>query len=357
MIEISLCMIVKNEEEVLGDCLESVKGIADEINILDTGSTDRTKEVAARFTDRIYDFEWVDHFAKARNAAFAKATKPYILWLDADDLLLEKDRVKLLALKKQLAPEVDAVSMFYHTMFDENGNVSFEYRRNRLVKRENGFRWHGAVHEYLAVGGHIVESDIAITHQKNKKTNQLPKDRNLKIYERMLEKNEEMTPRDLYYFANELKDHQQAERSNQFYEKFLQTKNGWVEDKIRACLCMSDNYKQQGDKEAALHAVLRSFSYEIPRPQHSCEVGDYFIEREQFDIAAFWYRHALSYEGKELPGFNMLAFSSWYPALQLVVCYWRLNDLKMAKKYHKISKKYQPTHPSVLHNESFLKGN
>ena len=85
MITISLCMIVKNEEEVLERCLNSLKGLMDEIIIVDTGSTDRTKEIAARYTDKIYDFSWCDDFAAARNFSFSKATQEYIYAPDADE--------------------------------------------------------------------------------------------------------------------------------------------------------------------------------------------------------------------------------------------------------------------------------
>ena len=75
MITISLCMIVKNEEASLARCLDSVNGIADEIVIVDTGSTDRTRQIASRYTDRIVDFEWVDDFAAARNYAFDQGNR------------------------------------------------------------------------------------------------------------------------------------------------------------------------------------------------------------------------------------------------------------------------------------------
>lgn len=91
MITISICMIVKNEEDVLGRALKSVQGIADEIIIVDTGSTDSTKEIASSYTNKIYDFEWCDDFSKARNYSFSKATKDYCMWLDADDVILEED--------------------------------------------------------------------------------------------------------------------------------------------------------------------------------------------------------------------------------------------------------------------------
>ena len=75
MVSISLCMIVKNEEEVLGRCLDSAAGLVDEIVIVDIGSTDHTKETAARYTDQIFDFPWRDDFAAARNESFAHASK------------------------------------------------------------------------------------------------------------------------------------------------------------------------------------------------------------------------------------------------------------------------------------------
>ena len=69
---LSVCMIVKNEEKVLARCLECLKDIADETVIVDTGSSDDTKKIAAGYTDRIYDYEWKDDFADARNFAFGK---------------------------------------------------------------------------------------------------------------------------------------------------------------------------------------------------------------------------------------------------------------------------------------------
>ena len=67
LITISLCMIVKNEEQVLARCLESVKDIVDEIVLVDTGSEDKTREIARKYTEKIYEFIWQDDFAAARN--------------------------------------------------------------------------------------------------------------------------------------------------------------------------------------------------------------------------------------------------------------------------------------------------
>ena len=81
---ISLCMIAKNEESNLADCLNSAKGIADEIIIVDTGSTDRTKEIAKKFSVKIYDFRWVDDFSAARNESIRHSAKHWVLVLWSD---------------------------------------------------------------------------------------------------------------------------------------------------------------------------------------------------------------------------------------------------------------------------------
>ena len=92
---ISLCMIAKNEEKYLEQCLRSVKDIVDEIIIVDTGSTDKTKEIAKKFNAKIFDFKWVDDFSAARNESIRHATKDWILVLDADEIVEKKDIDKI----------------------------------------------------------------------------------------------------------------------------------------------------------------------------------------------------------------------------------------------------------------------
>ena len=133
MATISLCMIVKNEEETLTRCLNSVYDLVDEIIIVDTGSSDRTVEIAARFTEKIYRYPWNDDFAAARNESFSKASMDYCMWLDADDILEPAEREKFLLLKQSLPPDTDMVMMKYHTSFDETGKPAFTYDRERWI--------------------------------------------------------------------------------------------------------------------------------------------------------------------------------------------------------------------------------
>ena len=168
MATISLCMIVKNEEAVLARCLESVRAGVDEIIIADTGSSDNTKEIAARYTDKIYDFAWIDDFSAARNFSFSKATMEFAMWLDADDVLLPEDLAAFLRLKETLSAEVDAVALPYHTAFDEAGNPVFSFYRTRLVRRSMKPFWRGRVHEALGHGGHTLYAAPAVTHRSAK---------------------------------------------------------------------------------------------------------------------------------------------------------------------------------------------
>ena len=134
MITISLCMIVKNEEPVLARCLDSVASMMDEIIIVDTGSTDRTNEIAAQYTSRIYDFTWGDDFSAARNYAFSLATMDYIYCPDADEYLDLENQRRFLRLKCALLPEIEIVQMNYITPPDFNTCARF-HGSIRFTKR------------------------------------------------------------------------------------------------------------------------------------------------------------------------------------------------------------------------------
>ena len=92
---ISLCMIVRNEEKYLEQCLKIVKDIVDEIIIVDAGSTDKTKEIAKKLNAKIFDFKWVDDFSAARNESIKQATNDWILMLDADEVIEKEDLKKI----------------------------------------------------------------------------------------------------------------------------------------------------------------------------------------------------------------------------------------------------------------------
>ena len=87
---LSVCMIVKNEEAVIGRCLNCVCKFADQIIVVDTGSADNTVEEVKKFTDNVYFFKWCDDFSAARNFSLEKADCEYVMWLDADDVISDE---------------------------------------------------------------------------------------------------------------------------------------------------------------------------------------------------------------------------------------------------------------------------
>jgi glycosyltransferase involved in cell wall biosynthesis len=107
-------MIVRDEQANLPRCLASVEGLFDEIVVVDTGSTDRTREVAREFGARVFEFVWVDDFAAARNAALEHATGDYAFWLDADDVVDPPEREKLRALLEVLGGREAAAGIGAH---------------------------------------------------------------------------------------------------------------------------------------------------------------------------------------------------------------------------------------------------
>ncbi len=163
---LSLCMIVKNEEENIGKCLASVKPVVDEMIVVDTGSTDRTIDIATAFGAQVYNFEWTDNFAEARNFSLSKATGDWILILDADEVISSQDHISLMNIvsKRSSKPKsysittrnyIDSVSITGWTANDgkygkeEAGTGWNPSTKVRLFSNDQRIRFEGPVHELV----------------------------------------------------------------------------------------------------------------------------------------------------------------------------------------------------------------
>lgn len=349
MITISLCMIVKNEESVLNRCLDSIKKAVDEIIIIDTGSTDRTKEIAYMYTDKIYDFEWIDDFSAARNFSFLKATMQYQMWLDADDIITKKDCEKIIHLKNTMNSDIDVVTMKYNTHFDSEGNPVVTSTRERLFKKEKNYFWQDPIHEYILISGNTLYSDIEIYHKKESDSG----NRNIKIYERLLNQGQSLSPRSIYYYARELMDRERYNEASEYFEKFLNDGLGWYEDNIASCFNLSICYNQLNLKEKVLPILLESFKYDTPRGEICCQIGYYYKNNLEYNKAVFWFGLALTLT-KNSHGFVLNDYWDFIPSIELCSCYSLIGDMEKAYYYHKISLSHKSNNESVIYNTMYF---
>jgi len=174
---LSLCMIVKNEEKHLPRCLDSLKPLVDEMVVVDTGSSDMTRDIAEVFGARVYDFEWQDDFASARNCSLEKANGDWILVMDADEVIAPKDHKQIRDLIKQSKSNGHAYMVVTRNYIQEYNSVGWEPNRGqypleeagsgwipsekvRIFPNGNGIRFHYPIHE--VVGPSLSKRDIKL---------------------------------------------------------------------------------------------------------------------------------------------------------------------------------------------------
>jgi len=330
MINISICMIVKNEEKILKRCLDSVADLVEEIIIVDTGSTDHTKEIAAAYTKHIYDFTWIDDFSAARNFAFSKATKDYIYSVDADEVLDEENRKKFLEMKELLLPEIDIVQMKYGNQmaFDTVYNFDEEYRP-KLFKRLRTFQWIEPIHETIQLQPVIYDSDIVITH--------LPENghgsRDLKNFEKQIAKGRRLSAHLHNMYSRELLmagtdgDVMAAE------DYFLSTlqEEGRTEKELQESFCvLARVYRLRKDAHGMLGCVAKAMS--LSGCSEICyELGAYYESLGENEEALMWYYNA-AFETEPI---LVLKCQTLYPLQHMVSIYEKLGMKEQAEEYRK----------------------
>lgn len=164
---ISLCMIIKDEEKLIRQCLQSVCHIVDEIIIVDTGSTDKSLEICNEFNTKIYHYEWNDHFADARNFSISKATSDWILCLDADEQLetIKLESLTDIILKTNVHQILLPILMYYGDNIPIQPENFYTYYQPRIFRNHIGFKYKNRIHETLTlpdVSEKITEERITI---------------------------------------------------------------------------------------------------------------------------------------------------------------------------------------------------
>jgi GT2 family glycosyltransferase/tetratricopeptide (TPR) repeat protein len=166
---ITLSMIVKNEEKHLPDCLRTAGDLFDEIVIADTGSADRTREIARQYGARVVEFPWIDSFAAARNASLAEVRTPWVMWLDADDRFDEENRARVKEVIAGLGEEVDARAIKVRSAMDASGSTSRMLDQVRIFPKRPGVAWDYRIHEQILpsvrkLGGDVLWTNIVVDH-------------------------------------------------------------------------------------------------------------------------------------------------------------------------------------------------
>lgn len=330
MITISLCMIVKNEEKILARCLDSVAELMDEIIIVDTGSADATKKIAARYTDKIYDFTWIDDFSAARNFAFSKASGEYIYSADADEVISPENREKFRALKEAMLPEIEIVQMRYGNQLQHGTVYNFdEEYRPKLFKRQREFVWIEPIHETVRLEPVVYDSDIIITH--------LPEGshakRDLLTFARHVDKGLRLCKRLHHMYATELYlagDAEDFARAESCFQKSAADGNRSTEEMVEACCIAARAARLSGQDRLFFKYCSKVIAGE-GCSEICCEMGHYHEEAEDFEEAVIWYYNAV-YETAPVLSIDA---GGREPLEGLVRCYEQLGMEEQASFYRK----------------------
>ncbi len=332
-------MIVRNEELALPRVLSVAHVYADEIIIVDTGSTDKTVDIALKANCKVYPFEWTDDFAAARNYAFSLAKSDFVMWLDADDVITDRRARRIAALKQNLT--ADVVMLPYH-MGDPPTLV---FWRERILKRDMGFAFKGRVHEAVEVSGNIIYENIPVVHDKLKSSE--PK-RNLRILEKVLKEKGDLVGREAFYYGSEL-----------YYNRIYDDAVFWLSksldgvgsnaDKGQALLFISNMRSALSQKKEAL---LKGLSYSFA-PDLLCPLGDIFLFEKNLKAAKACFLTALIAD--ERITFSSPDLNCYMPHIRLCYCYWHLDDLAKAKFHNDMALKAKPNDIYALTNAKLFK--
>jgi glycosyltransferase involved in cell wall biosynthesis len=288
-VRVSAALIVKNEKHTLGHCLHSIRAYVDEIVIVDTGSTDGTRNVARQYTDRIYEFPWHNDFAAARQFSFNQATGDWVFWLDADDVVINADQIR---------PHIQAASAdikgFYWKYLigqDEYGNSTGELWRERCIRNGNLFRWVGRVHEVLVPSAPTLmgwNHEIVVVHRPDRSRRNNDRPRNINILNEEYEHTRaNPAPRLLLYLGNEYADLEKPELAIDFLRRYVRAST-WDDEKYLAQIRIAELLRYQRKFEEALQAARQASKICPHWPQAYFSLAETFYFLQDWPAVIHW---------------------------------------------------------------------
>ena len=293
MIRISACVIVKNEEKNMANWLAGIGELADEKIVVDTGSTDRTIEIARQAGAEVYPYTWQDDFAAAKNYALDQAAGQWIIFLDADEYFEPETQRQI----RQYLEEIHGnsriaglVTAYYNIDMDQHNKwLSLGYQM-RIFRHEKKLRFEGAIHERVinrGTGGRIFKLSKFVFYHTGYSTHivQTKLERNLRI---MLADIENGANKSRYY--SPLMDCYYAKhdyvKAAEYARLAIADKDALVGQTVRQYTCLFDSLHFTGHSEAELQAVLDEAMAACPGyPEQLCQQGYLHYEHGRYDQA------------------------------------------------------------------------
>jgi hypothetical protein len=331
--EISLFMIVKNEEHNIKDCLESIRKHVDEIIIVDTGSTDKTKEVVAQYTDKIYDFKWVDDFAAARNFALTKCTKTYCLWMDADDISQNPQEIRTIL----EATKDDYAAYNFNIIY---GNDVFCHAR--LFKNFCGVHFKGKVHEYPVLHWlpFKTETKLNVIHKTHKHVTENRILRNIRILRKEVEEDPH-NARALFYLANALKELGQYDEALDTYQKYL-SRSYWKDERFLAQKYMGQIYQWQKQHVKAIEELFKAILIDERWAEAYYYIGENYYYLGKYEMCIRWMQMAASMPVPDSTMFKEMAIYRDLPYRYIFASYETLGNFEGATEYCELALEKNP---------------
>jgi glycosyltransferase involved in cell wall biosynthesis len=266
---LSLSMIVKNEEKHLSKCLSSVKGVVDEIVVVDTGSSDRTIEIAESFGAKIFHFDWVNDFSAARNFALSKCSGDWILYLDADEEL-NPDSIE--EVNKYKAQNPVGVNCTVKSLGSLSVNESV-MKYPRMFANIPGLEFTGKVHEQIIDSLKknkipIVDSGIEIIHYGyaiDEESLQQKKERNLSLL--LSNENKKNNTYDKLKLIQTLISLDKYDEAEMRVNTFIKSKNISANDLALSLFYMAQIKFEKNDLKSANDFALRSLKKLSSKPE------------------------------------------------------------------------------------------
>lgn len=317
-IPVSVCIIAKNEEKFLEECLKRISQYGFEIIVTDTGSTDRTKEIAAKYADKVLDFEWINDFSAARNYCAKHASYPWIISLDCDEYV-EKIDIKALRMLMQKVPNAVGNIRMKVLIKDVKGQIQYTTEEVTRCYRRDYYQYVGAIHEQITpfgkaemVNGAIsLDAFIApmeVVHQGyvlSKDEMEKKQNRNLTILQAALEKD----PEDAYLLfqcAQSMYILGDIENACKYYESVLSHDVSANLMYVRATIMgLAKCYMHFNQPELAI-SLLKKYEEECKTAKYVFLQACIFHDTKQLMKALLYYVKATTMDDKDTLGANLL---------------------------------------------------